>query len=211
MTGVQTCALPIFASISSLAQSYERVRTAKIAYESSQAPAYLTELENRYNQLKADFESFLTYYQNSVGIDSGNRLTSEKIHVLTTSTLHLSTKSFIQKCIDAFDMAETTEDKYSFIITQIGQNYKFKDTLTNYVESLIPFIPNADYVKTLQEYIVMVEKRLGIKRDGLTYTEDLQANGLYQEIARFVDSVKTSPEKNASQENLETLKVLATR
>lgn len=201
----------LLASISSLAQSYERVRTAKIAYESSQAPAYLTELENRYNQLKADFESFLTYYQNSVGIDSGNRLTSEKIHVLTTSTLHLSTKSFIQKCIDAFDMAETTEDKYSFIITQIGQNYKFKDTLTNYVESLIPFIPNADYVKTLQEYIVMVEKRLGIKRDGLTYTEDLQANGLYQEIARFVDSVKTSPEKNASQENLETLKVLATR
>lgn len=201
----------LLTKIDKLANSYEKVRTAKIAYETSQAPAYLTQLEERYNQLELDFKNFLTYYQEIVGVDSSNRLTAEKIHILTTSSLHLSTQSFIQKCIKAFELAKSSSNKYDYIIQQVGQNYKFKDTLITYVNQLIPFIPDAEYVATLEKYITQVEKRLGIQRDGITYVEDLTANGLYQKIDRFVDEVKVLPESNNSKANLEKLQILATR
>ncbi len=184
-------------NILSAYSKYQQSYTEYISYGYGQE-----QLDRDKDALKYAFTSFLDFYNSTVPITKSN----QEIHVLTTNAVNLKITSFTQKCIDVFDAS--TSDLYQYIIQKLDREYKFNDTLRSYVDELIPFIPNTDYVNTLYSYITKASERLGIEIVGTTV--NYTSNGMYQTIKAQVDEWKQTTESNKSKDNFEKLRYMAT-
>lgn len=187
--------------VDDIIKAYDTFRT-EYSYYTSYDGTNQQSLDSSVNALKQSFVDFRDFYKAKV-----DSLATQEIHVLTTTSKNLTTISFVQKCIDAFDASTT--NRYQYIIATINTQYNFGTTLTNYVNELIPFIPDTEYVNFLYSYINTACVRLGISissSNAVSYTQD----GLYQEIATKVNEWKATEKGNSSSENFEQLRYLAT-
>lgn len=191
----------LLGKVDDIYQAYEKFRT-EYSYYISYDHSNQQTLDSSVNALKQSFVDFRDFYRAKV-----DSLTTQEIHVLTTSNQNLTTISFVQKCIDVFDASTT--DKYQHIVEEINSHYKFNSTLTQYVNELIPFIPDTEYVNSLYSYINTASDRLGISISS-TNTVSYTGKGLYQDIATKVNEWKATEKGNNSSENFEQLRYLAT-
>lgn len=167
----------------------------------------MAQAKQKLNQAFADFSD---YYKTEA-----NNFSDEEIHVLTTATLNLNIISFLQKCLDVF--TADNSDPYFYVIQKISNEYQFETTLKNYINQLVPFIPETNYVNSLYSYIDITAERLGIRieNDSVTYIPDEEytddsTKGLYQQIKEKVSIWTATQEGNNSKENFEELRYLAT-
>lgn len=166
-----------------------------------------SKLDTAVNNLKLSFSNFQTFYNENVK-------SVQELHVLTTSSLDLNTTAFISKCLKVFDDAVTMDEKYEYISTKINSEYRAIATLTNYINQLVPFVPDTEYVSSLYSYITTASERLGIKINADYTTEYVSSNKIadysYQSITAKVSEWKATTDGNKSTENFESLRYLAT-
>lgn len=135
------------------------------------------------------FETFLTNYKASVYTGD-----NQEIHILTTSKLDNNIKNYLNESIlDMKNAADKSSDVNEYIRTRVGS--KFRTILTGYVDQLIDFIPEQEYVNSLDAYIEQSETKIAtIKAEIVEF---------YQNHNDNTENVKTS--------NINTLAELATR
>lgn len=140
---------------------------------------------------------------------------NQKMNFLTTKSLDNNIDNLFQDCSKIFKDAQTKngEDEiaiYKEIKNNID-NINFKNKLESYFDELIAFIPNAEYVNSLKDYITETENRLGLILDGANVYSHSDTEGLYKEIADFVNSTKGIPAENNDKANLTKLQKMVTQ
>lgn len=140
---------------------------------------------------------------------------NQKMNFLTTKSLDNNIDNLFQDCSKIFKDAQTKngEDEiaiYKEIKNNID-NINFKAKLESYFDELIAFIPNAEYVNSLKDYITETENRLGLILDETNVYSHSDTEGLYKEIADFVNSTKGIPAENNDKANLTKLQKMVTQ
>ena len=140
---------------------------------------------------------------------------NQKMNFLTTKSLDNNIDNLFQDCSKIFKDAQTKngEDEiaiYKEIKNNID-NINFKAKLESYFDELIAFIPNAEYVNSLKDYITETENRLGLILDETNVYSHSDTEGLYKEIADFVNSTKSIPAENNDKANLTKLQKMVTQ
>lgn len=196
--------------------AYDNYRSAYITYITN-------EIEANYNNLVNARNAFYNVVYNS---DSSIRVSYEKysnvadenknINFLTTKSLDYSIQNLFKDFAKIFNDAKAkngTDEKEIFKEIQSNiDNLDFKAKLTNYFNELIAFVPNAEYVSSLQDYITETEKRLGLVLDTSTNTySHSDTEGLYKEIADFVNAKKANASDNNDKNNLYDLQIMVTK
>lgn len=195
--------------------AYKGYGTAYANYQNNGSEANKTSLTNArkafYNVICNSESSIKTKYEIYRNVQNDTK----KIYFLTTKTLDNNITNLFQDCSDIFKEAEKefSEDESSmYVKIKKGiDNIDFKTKLYNYFDELIAFIPNAEYVSSLKDYITETEARLGLVLNGTDTYSHSETEGLYKEITDFVNEVKSSTAENIDKDNLATLQQMVTK
>ena len=171
------------------------------------------------NNFKQVFVNFRNTYESNVESNADQ----EQKKVLSTVLLNSNVRTFLGKCIATFDK-QGTEDLDLYIIEQLGNQLKFRQTLTNYINQLIPYSPNTEYIESLQPIIATAISRLKLEKgyDGRYYnvkdiTDNELRNKSFEELDNLYDQIRWYNIKygvgdtNTSKEHLENFKLLLTK
>lgn len=135
------------------------------------------------------FKTFLTNYKDYVYTGD-----NQEIHILTTSKLDNNIKNYLNESIlDMENAANRSDDVNEYIRTRVGS--KFRTILTGYVDQLIDFIPEQEYVNSLDAYIEQSRAKI---------------TTIKAEIDEFAKTHNDNTE-NVKTSNINTLAELATR
>lgn len=117
-----------------------------------QASIYPQAVVDARNNLKTAFTNFLDYYRQNVVVNT------DYIYVLATDEVNTNVNSIVAKCINLFneDVSNNNDNK---IINDLDA-YNFYTKLSSYVDELVPFIPNAEFVASLNDYITVASERI---------------------------------------------------
>lgn len=156
--------------------------------DSLQVGSSLNTEDERENFIQS-FETFQTKYKASVYTGD-----NQEIHILTTSKLNYDILNYLSDSItDMENAADRSGDVNEYIRTRVGS--KFRTILTGYVDQLIDFIPEQEYVNSLDAYIEQSRAKIA--------TLKAEIDEFYQTHKDNTENVKTS--------NINTLAELATR
>ncbi len=164
-----------------------------------------------YNVIFNSESSIKTKYEIYRNVANDN----QKMHFLTTKALDNNIDNLFKGCANIFKNAETKNgDDELAIYKEIKNNIdniNFKTKLGNYFDELIAFIPSAEYVNSLKDYITETEKRLGLVLGEANVYSHSTTEGLYKEIADFVNDAKKSAAENNDKANLTKLQKMVTQ
>ena len=203
---------------STLVGAYSEFKTAYTNHLANpDSASALNVLNQKRDNFKKAFESFRTEYNENVV----NNKNQQQKKVLSTSSLNLKVLDLIANCINAFN--KSTEDINLYIIEQVGNQLKFREKLTSYVNELIPYSPNVEYLDSFNEHFTIVCERLKlVKQPGGTYQNssvtdnELRAVQSIEEINNIYDKIRWYNLKygvgdtNTSKQNIEEFKLLLT-
>ncbi len=144
------------------------------------------------------FIDFRTYYRENVGkyngSSSSNLIGWQEIHILTNSSLNRSIINYLSDSINDMQNASShSDDVNAYVRDRVGS--KFAPILQNYVNKLIPFTPEEEYVASLYDYID--------KSNEVVANLRTQINEFYLAHNGGVENTKSA--------NIQQLSVLATK
>lgn len=146
------------------------------------------------------FRQFKDYYSNEIGVydnkfNGVSTSDKQEIHILTSAKLNNDVLNYLNESIlDMENAADRSDDVNKYVRDRVGS--KFRKILTGYVDQLIDFIPEQEYVDSLYAYIEQSRAKIEV---------------LKAEIEDFNNEYSTSTAENVKKSNINALAELATR